>query len=313
MHGRIELLQGFALAGQPGDVEQGRLDHFRTLALADFLAQLGGALVDHALQFHGLRTPRQRLPDMFRHEGHQVEIGLRIALVGQIALDDQTADHRALVQHRYAHPVHAFRAELAVPGQSEAVEQGFGAVPGELLGLEHGQRDAVGQHAFVPFDVGIDRFLVDAVGVIQELHGLLAFVEVHDEEVFGVDQTGDDLVQFPEQDGGVVLVVSQIADVEQGLLQLFGFHQLLLLKIALIPGQQIAQHRGGGVQFFLHVRRHDARAIHIEDEMGVPVTCQNHRRLAPSGEIFGRGAFEAADVLHAQDRQGLMAQYLVMR
>ncbi|MFY8060976.1 MAG: hypothetical protein ACOVMK_05480 [Arenimonas sp.] len=87
----------------------------------------------------------------------------------------------------------------------------------------------------------------------------------------------------------------------------------MLLQITLVSGHQVAEHRGGVVKFFLHILRRSGRAIHIEDEMRLAVPCQNHRGFGPSAEIFRRSAFKQADVLHAQDRQGLMAQHLIMR
>ena len=316
VHGRIELLQRLALAGQPGDVEQRRLDHLGTLALLDLLAQLGGAFADFALQLGGLRAAGQRLADVLGHERQQGQVGLRIAAVRAVALHHHAADHRSVVQHRDAQPVDALRAGGQVADQAEALGQRGRAVPGVLPGLEHGQGDAVRQQLFVPLDFRVDRFLVQAVGVVQETHRALAFVEVGDEEVLGVHQAGDDGVQFAVQHARVMLVVGQVADVEQRLLQLLGLLQLLAQLRFDAGEQQDMQPRGRLPQQAadrVGLHRVGIFGLHVEDEVAVAVARNTHRTFAPAVEVVAGVAFHRRHDAHVHHRMRLVSEHVLMR
>ena len=236
----VEILHRFAGSRAFGDAKKGALQALAALPLGDLLLQLliglgqllgtlGDTLFEFGLGLLALEGGQDVL-------GHVVEDGavfLGIARVGKVALhDDRPADRGRRADHRYAEPVLAVGAE---PFVARDIELGANLRRGSHLRLaaaQHGQGDAARQVAGGNLVIGIEDVAVDGVDEIEEAQAVaLGFVQ-RDEEVLGVHEPADDLVDAAQHVGHVEIGTGHVGDREQGPLHVLG---------ALEPANRVGQ------------------------------------------------------------------------
>ena len=214
------VLHAKAAAGQVGDAVQRGLQLLAALALQHFLGERAGALLDPALQFVVRLAAGQRDQDVLGHELQQGQVLLGVAVRVLVALHHDRAARHAFGQHRHAQPVGALRpVHRHVDVQAQRAPQLPRRPQRGAAGVDHRQGQAVADLGCRVFLQRIDRAVVAFVGEVDEAHAVARVVVQGDQEVRGIHQLADHVVDLPQHVGHLQPGRRKVGDLEQGGLQ----------------------------------------------------------------------------------------------